>query len=107
MAEGLLSEAWAVVKDHGCGEYLLAELAEASEQSHPVEVLKVYTDRVEQMVRLGGSGNYESACSLLERMRRLREGIGEAKQHMAYRHDLMSRYKAKRNFMKLLTAGGA
>ena len=107
MTEGLLSEAWAVVKDHGCAEYLLGELAEASEQSHPAEVLKVYTDRVEQMVRLGGSGNYESACRLLERMRRLREGIGEAKQHIAYLHDLMSRNKAKRNFMKLLTAGGA
>ena len=37
----------------------------------------------------------------------LREGIGEPKQHMTYLYDLMSRHKAKRNFMKLLTAGGA
>jgi uncharacterized Zn finger protein len=107
MAEGLLSEAWAVVKDHGCNEYLLGELAEASEQSHPAEVLKVYTDRVERMVRLGGSDNYESACRMLGRMRRLRERIGEPKQHMTYLYDLMSRHKAKRNFMKLLAAGGA
>jgi uncharacterized Zn finger protein len=106
MTEGLLSEAWAVVKDHGCSEHLLGELAEASEQSHPAEVLKVYADRVERMVRLGGSDNYESACRLLGRMRRLREGIGETKQHMAYLYDLMTRHKAKRNFMKLLTAGG-
>jgi uncharacterized Zn finger protein len=107
MAEGLLSEAWAVVNDHGCNEYLLGELAEASEQSHPAEVLKVYSDRVERMVRLGGSGNYELACRMLERMQRLREGMGEAKQHKAYLYDLMSRHKAKRNFMKLLTAGSA
>jgi tetratricopeptide (TPR) repeat protein len=107
MAEGLLSEAWAVVNDHGCNEYLLGELAEASEQSHPAEVLKVYADRVERMIRLGGSDNYESACRMLGRMRRLREGIGEVKQHMAYLYDLMSRHKAKRNFMKLLAVGGA
>jgi uncharacterized Zn finger protein len=106
MTEGLLSEAWEVVKDHGCSEYLLGELAEASEQSHPAEVLKVYADRVERMVRLGGSDNYESACRMLGHMRRLREGMGEAKQHLAYLYDLMSRHKAKRNFMKLLTAGG-
>ncbi|MEA2898203.1 MAG: hypothetical protein QOJ84_3818 [Bradyrhizobium sp.] len=37
----------------------------------------------------------------------LREGLGETKQHAAYLGDLMSRHKAKRNFMKLLTAGDA
>jgi uncharacterized Zn finger protein len=107
MEEGLLPEAWAVVKEHGCTENLLGELAEASEQSHPAEVLKVYADRVERMVRLGGSDNYESACRMLGRMRQLREGTGETKQHLAYLYDLMSRHKAKRNFMKLLTAGRA
>ena len=107
MEERLLTEAWAVVNEHGCTEHLLGELAEASEQSHPAEVLKVYADRVERMVRLGGSGNYELACRMLQRMQRLREGMGEAKQHKAYLYDLMSRHKAKRNFMKLLAAGGA
>jgi uncharacterized Zn finger protein len=107
MAEGMLTDAWTVVNDHGCNEYLLEELAGASEQSHPAEALKVYADRVERMVRLGGPGNYEFACRVIERMRRLHEGCGEAKQHAAYLDDLRSRHKAKRNFIKLLTAGGA
>jgi hypothetical protein len=38
-------------------------------------------------------------------MRLLREGLGEIAQHAAYLDDLKSRHKAKRNFMKLLTAG--
>ena len=42
------------------------------------------------------------AYKLIERMRRLRQAIGETKQHLAYLYDLMNRHKAKRNFMKLL-----
>jgi hypothetical protein len=57
------------------------------------------------MVRLGGQGNYEDACRLLGRMRQVRESLGETAQHAAYLDDLTSRHKAKRNFMKLLTAG--
>jgi uncharacterized Zn finger protein len=105
MAEGLLTEAWLVVNGHGCNEYLLKELAEASEQSHPAEALKVYADHVERRVRLGGPVNYERASQIVGRMRILREGLGETAQHAAYLDDLRNRHKAKRNFMKLLTAG--
>jgi Flp pilus assembly protein TadD len=65
------------------------------------KALKVYADRVERMVCLGGQGNYEYACKLIERMRRLRQAVGETKQHLAYLYDLMNRHKARRNFMKL------
>jgi uncharacterized Zn finger protein len=101
MAEGLLTEAWIVVNAHGCSEVLLDRLAEASEGSHPAEVLKIYTQRVERMLVLGGQSNYANAYDRIERMRRLREGLGETMQHVAYLDDLRSRHKAKRNFMKL------
>jgi hypothetical protein len=104
MADGLLAETWIIVNGYGCSETLRRELAEASEQSHPAEALKVYTGHVEHMVRLGGQGNYEQACRLIGRMRRLREGLGQTAQYNGYLYDLMSRHKAKRNFMKLLTA---
>jgi hypothetical protein len=102
MAERLLTEAWTVVNGHGCGEYLLEQLAEASEQSHPAEALKVYADGVERRLRLGGQINYENACRTIGRMRLIREGLGEIAQHAAYLDDLTSRHKAKRNFMKRL-----
>ena len=101
MAEGLLADAWMVANAHGCSEVLLDRLAEASEGSHPAEVLKIYTQRVERMLVLGGQSNYANAYDRIERMRRLREGLGETMQHVAYLNDLRSRHKAKRNFMKL------
>jgi hypothetical protein len=107
LAEGLLADAWMVVKAHGCSEALVDELAEASEQSYPAEALKVYTNRVERMVRTGGQSNYENAHRIIGRMRRLRKALGETTQHAAYLEDMKSRHKAKRNFMKLLVAGDA
>jgi hypothetical protein len=59
------------------------------------------------MLRLGSQINYDNAYRTIERMRRIREGLGEAVQHAAYLSDLKGRYKAKRNFMKLFTAAGA
>jgi uncharacterized Zn finger protein len=107
MGEELLADAWMVVNEHGCSEGLLQQLAEASEQSHPAEALKAYGDRVERLVRLGGQSNYDQACQIIGRMRRVRKGLGETAQHAAYLGDLANRHKAKRNFMKLLTAGDA
>jgi uncharacterized Zn finger protein len=107
MSEGLFTDAWMVVNGHGCSEELRNELAEASEDSHPAEALKVYARRVERMVVLGGQSNYEQASQLLGRMRLLRKGLGETNQHATYLCELMNRHKAKRNFMKLLTAGDA
>jgi uncharacterized Zn finger protein len=101
MAEGQLADAWMAVETRGCNDLLLEQLAEASEHSHPAEALKAYADRVERMVRLGGQSNYESAYNMIERMRLLREALGETKQHTAYLGDLTNRHKAKRNFMKL------
>jgi hypothetical protein len=107
MTEGLLTDAWMVIKSHGCSDLLREQLAEVSEQSHPVEALKTYTDGVERMLRVGGQINYDNAYRTIERMRRIRDGLGEAVQHAAYLADLKSRHKAKRNFMKLFTAAGA
>ena len=101
MTEGLLTEAWEVVSAHGCSEHLLEQLAEASESSHPAEALKVYAQRVERMLVLGGQSNYANAYDRIEHMRRLREGLGETMQHAAYLDGLRSRHKAKRNFMRL------
>lgn len=100
MAEGLLTDAWAAIGKHGCREILMEELAKASEADLPAEALKAYAELVERKVRMGGQGNYSDAHAMIKRMRRL-EG---AAQHSAYLSDLMSRHRAKRNFIKLLTS---
>ncbi|WP_375785758.1 SWIM zinc finger domain-containing protein [Bradyrhizobium sp. Pha-3] len=100
MAEGLLADAWAAADKHGCREILMEELARASEADLPAEALKAYAELVERKVRLGGQGNYSDAHAMIKRMRRLDGAI----QHSAYLADLMTRHKAKRNFIKLLTS---
>jgi uncharacterized Zn finger protein len=102
MTEDHLAEAWDIVRAHGCSDTLLESLAEASEETHPAEALQAYAKRIDELAGLGGQSNYEAAGQMLGRMRLIRERLGAAADHAAYLADLITRYKAKRNFVKLL-----
>lgn len=98
MAESLFAEAWEAVRTHGASEGLQEALARASEATHPREALAVYAARIDQLVSAGGNPNYEEACALVSRMGTLRDATEQA----AHVLELKARFKAKRNFMKLL-----
>lgn len=98
MAEALFDEAWATVHNHGTSGSLQETLARASEATHPKEALAVYAARIDQLVSAGGNPNYKEACALVTRMGTLR-GAAEQAAHVL---ELKTRFKAKRNFMKLL-----
>jgi len=98
MAESLFTEAWDTAQDHDASGGLKEMLAQASETTHPREALAVYAARVDQLVDAGGNPNYEEACKLVARMGALR-GADEQAAHVL---DLKTRFKTKRNFMKLL-----
>lgn len=100
MEESRFAEAWEAVRLHGASDRLKEALAMASEAAHPGEALAVYAARVDLLVTLGGNDNYEEACRLIARMAGLREPALQA----AYVGDLNARFKAKRNFVKLLGA---
>jgi len=100
MTEAMFAEAWETVRTHGAADSLQEMLAGASEATHPGEALAVYTRRVDQLVGAGGNGNYQDACRLIARMASLRNAPEQA-SHVA---GLRLRYKAKRNFIKLLGA---
>jgi hypothetical protein len=103
--ERLLTEAWQIVREHGCSDPLLESLANASESSHPAEALAAYGGRVDRLLSMGAQGNYEEACRIIGRMQGVRERLRQQREHAAYVADLMSRHKAKRNFMKLMQSG--
>jgi uncharacterized Zn finger protein len=103
MAEGLWDEAWDLVCRYGCSERVLQDLAEQSEKTHPTEALQCHVKRVEALIGRGGQGNYGAACELIERVAGIRQGLGQASAHDAWLTELMTRHKAKRNLMKLLT----
>jgi uncharacterized Zn finger protein len=92
------------VRTYGCSDPILESLAKASEKTHPPEALAVYATRVDRLVSLGGQGNYEGACKIIRRMQTIRKRLGQNADHAAYLADLRSRYKAKRNFIKLVNA---
>jgi uncharacterized Zn finger protein len=98
MAEAMLDDAWTAVRRFGATQGLQATLAGASEATHPREALAVYASRVEQLVEAGGNRNYEEAGRLIARMACLRE----ASEQATYVGGLKMRFRAKRNFMKLL-----
>jgi uncharacterized Zn finger protein len=98
MEEKMFDAAWATVHDNGASGGLKESLARASEATHPREVLAVYAERVEELVKAGGNPCYENACGLVARMGELRGASGQ----VAYVADLKTRFRRKRNFMKLL-----
>lgn len=98
MSEKLHTAAWHLVHSHGVRSQALQSLAEASEATHPEEAVATYTARIDELVATGGNGNYQEAFRLLARLAHLRD----ATIHAAHVADLKVRFKAKRNFMKLL-----
>jgi len=104
LSEQRLGEAWGVVRDHGCSDPQLLDLAKASEQSHPNEALSAYAHGVERLASLGGQANYEEASKMIARMQSIRKCLGANADHAIFLAEFMSRHKAKRNLMKLLQA---
>jgi uncharacterized Zn finger protein len=98
MAEEQYEDAWVVLQERGAGVRLALRLAGKSEKSHQAEVIAVYRQHVESLVRMGGNRSYEEAARTIARMADLQT----AAAHAGYLDDLRTRHKAKRNFIKLL-----
>ena len=98
MEETMFDAAWVIANEHGASTGLRESLAKASETTHSRDALKVYAERVEELVGAGGNYNYQEACGLITRMGALR-GASQQTAHVA---DLKMRFRRKRNFMKLL-----
>ncbi|MDK9720974.1 MAG: hypothetical protein OEL53_07300 [Rhodospirillales bacterium] len=92
------AKAWEVARQYGVSDDLKESLALSSEKEFPEEALSIYAKRIDQMASMGGNANYEAAMKLVQRMAALQKPIEQA----AYVQILKTRFKAKRNFMKLL-----
>nr|CAM77520.1 hypothetical protein MGR_1986 [Magnetospirillum gryphiswaldense MSR-1] len=99
MAESLVTEAWGRRRDHGARRRIEGDAwPRPGETTPPREALAVHAAPIDQLGEAGGNPNYEEACKLNARMGALR-GADEQTAHVL---DLKTRFKAKRNFMKLL-----
>ncbi len=96
--EGLVADAWDAARRHRLSEGLRLSLAAVGESTHPGEALAIYAAHIDKLVEQGGNNNYAEACRLLTRMAALQPPAAQ----VALVERLRSRFKAKRNFIKML-----
>lgn len=105
--EEALESAWQEAKAGFCRDDLWLRLADRRAQEHPQEAVAVYRRLVDALVEQTNNRAYEEAIALVEKIRSL-AGRGVEPSWDDYLDELRFRFKAKRNFMKLLAGlGGA
>lgn len=97
--------AWEEAKSGFCRDDLWLRLADRRAQKHPQEAVAVYRRLVDALVGQTNNRAYEEAIALVEKIRSL-AGKGVEPTWEDYLDELRFRFKAKRNFMKLLAGLG-
>ena len=102
-AQARYDDAWQVVDRYKLPEIagVVGGLTEASVTSHPDRATAIWRRQIGGLVGSGGNQNYEAAHKILARLADVAAKSGTAADHEAYVLDLRTRYRAKRNFVKL------
>ena len=94
--------AWREAQEGGCTKELWLELASRREEEHPEEALDIYRSSIEPLVEQTNNAAYKEAHGLLVKVRGLMRRLDREAEFEEYGRMLRTRYKRKRNFMKLL-----
>lgn len=97
-----LDAAWAEAEAGGCSDALWLELAGKREKTHPQDALAVYRRQLEPTLERTNNEAYRQAIALLRKIRTLMVRVGEEAGFAGYLDDIRTRYRRKRNFLKLL-----
>jgi uncharacterized Zn finger protein len=93
-----IDEAVATSRNAEASAYLTLELADQARPLYPEVSIPIFRGRIERLVNIGGNGNYEEALGYLNKLLPLLD----AADRDNYLNELRVRFKAKRNFIKLL-----
>lgn len=110
LVEVLLSEqdieaAWREAETGGCRDELRLRLADLRAKDHPEDSLAIYRRQAASLVEQTNTPAYEQAMVLIRKIEPLlRNRDGGAQQWSDYLAELRGKFKAKRNFIKLLSA---
>jgi tetratricopeptide (TPR) repeat protein len=94
--------AWREAVSGGCSGSLWLRLAADREKEHPEDAAPIYLRYAEAGIAATANGRYEDSVNLLVKAAALMKRMGRAAEFAGQLEALRSRYKAKRNFMKLL-----
>jgi uncharacterized Zn finger protein len=94
--------AWETALRGAISDQLWLTLAAAREKDHPGDAAPVYRRLIETMVEQTNNTAYEEAIKLLRRLKPLFARLDSVADYGQYIALLRAKYKAKRNFIKLL-----
>ena len=97
-----LDAAWAAANQGVCDRNLLIALAGKLEPSRPDDAVSLYRRVVPPIVEQTNSAAYEEAIKLIHKVAGLMKAQSRPQQFGDYLAELRSRFKPKRNFIKLL-----
>ncbi|MEO7777900.1 MAG: hypothetical protein ABIY63_10230, partial [Fibrobacteria bacterium] len=100
--EGHKEEAWREAQKGGCGEHLWLTLAQAREKDHPGDAAHIYLRQAEAEIARTTNGDYDNPVALLIRTAAVMKRIGASTEFVRQIDLLRTKYKVKRNFVKLL-----
>ena len=97
-----IDAAWKTASRGAISDQLWLTLASAREEDYPGDAVPVYRRLIETMIEQTNNTAYEEAIKLLKRLRQLFARLDSMADYGQYIALLRAKYKAKRNFIKLL-----
>lgn len=94
--------AWKTASRGSISDQLWLKLATAREADHPGDAVPVYRRLIDTAVAQTNNSSYEEAIKLVKRLKPLLERLENPADFGEYVALLRAKYKAKRNFIKLL-----
>ena len=90
----------------GCPGFLWREIARALEQTDPERAVTIYKEQLPGVLAKVMDADYRPVIKLVKRVLAILKRLGRSGEFPEYVLSLRERYKAKRNFMKLLADQG-
>jgi len=100
--ENHMDDAWTAAHAGTCQRHLLIELAGRLETERPDDALALYRRIIPAIVEQTNNAAYAEAITLVRRVESILNGPERKREFMDYLAELRSRFKPKRNFIKLL-----
>jgi uncharacterized Zn finger protein len=102
--EGDAEAAWSEAATGGCNTGLWFRLAQAREQEHPEDAVKVYIAQLNRALQPAEHHAYKEVVEILRKLQPLQARIGKAAEFAGLVQSIRAQYKARRNLIKLLDA---
>jgi uncharacterized Zn finger protein len=97
-----IEAAWREAQAGGCSDSLWLQLAAKREEEHPADAAPIYLKQAEAAVATTRNGRYEDSVGLLVKAAAVMKRMGQSAEFVRNLEALRTKYKIKRNFIKLL-----